>query len=129
MHIFGKLPTDIIVNNILPYSYHIQSPQLLNDIRGFYEDSSIIENYYSYDYNNCILLFDIFFFLHNIENVLQRHYYYKNKNSFELYHIISINYDEKRFINTNRKYRVLLGLMTPNQRTQFINEFIIEGEQ
>jgi hypothetical protein len=116
----------------MPYSYHTQSHKLLEDIRSFYNDYNMVENYYSYNYNNFVLLFDILQFLKSshltCEKTLHLHYYYKNRDMFQLYYITMINYDENRFIDTTRKCRFLFGIMNPVQRTRFINDLIIEDE-
>lgn len=44
--IFYKLPEDIIIYNILPYAYNIQSETLCQDIRSFHYYFHYINNYY-----------------------------------------------------------------------------------
>jgi len=133
MNVFGKLPIDIVINHIIPYSYQVQSPRLLMDIQSFYNDFTIVENYYSYDYNDNVLLFDLLQFLKGsqsmrFERTLQQHYYYKDKESFHLHYVAMMNYDENKFIDSTRKCRFLFGLMNPIQRTRFINKYIIKDE-
>ena len=61
LQLFSKLPMDIIINHILPYTYQMQPIKLLQDIKSYIKDLNIIKNYYlCYDYNrninvNCII--------------------------------------------------------------------------
>ena len=65
IEIFGKLPFDIVVNHIFPYTYRTKPPRHLADIRSFYSDYQFIVNYYYYDLNEYILLRDIVYFYNN----------------------------------------------------------------
>jgi hypothetical protein len=57
-----KIPTEIIINNILPYTYETKPTDLLLDIISFRTDYNIIINLYSFSYNYRILLFDLHLF-------------------------------------------------------------------
>jgi hypothetical protein len=94
----NKLPLDIVINRILPYTYEVKPPRLLRDIRSFYEDLHIIDNFYQFDYNDKVLLLDLLIF---------------TKKSF------------KDISDTIRIIRLLIASMTPTQRTSFINKYII----
>ena len=48
--LFGTLPMDLIREVIMPYAYKPQSQELLCDIRSFYADWKLLQNYYI-DYN------------------------------------------------------------------------------
>ena len=50
------LPSDIIINHIIPYTYQIQPSELLLDIVSFQKDFDLIDNFYAFDYNYHILL-------------------------------------------------------------------------
>jgi len=51
-----KIPNDIIINHIIPFTYEVQSKILLKDIQSFYKDYEIVINYYSFDlYTNAAL--------------------------------------------------------------------------
>jgi len=54
-----KLPEDVIINHILPYTYRVQYKNLLMDIRSFRIDIDIIRDTYYTIYNNNILLYDL----------------------------------------------------------------------
>ena len=99
----SKLPFDTIINHILPYTYELKPKRLLKDIRSFYEDYDIIENFYFFDYNDLSLLVDLLIF---------------NKKSV---------YSKDNFY-TIRKIRLLFGSMKPIQRTSFINRYVIPDD-
>ena len=152
------MPPDIVINHIMPYVYHPQPKKLLMDIRSFYQDYNLIENYYAFEHNYDILLTDLIRFL-NIKAVLmvcelmipyyvnglfddelshsplenifaffRRHYCYKDVSAFILTDVIINRFEMTRFENVIRKTRFLCGLMRPLQRTRFINEFILYDE-
>ena len=63
-----KIPRDIIINNIIPYTYSIQTEELLNDIKSFLITKDKIIEFYLFDYNYRILYVDLCLFLVN-ENI------------------------------------------------------------
>jgi len=132
-----RLPEDVIINHILPYTYKLQPIKFLNDIRSFVTDYSLIESIYMTQFNEIILLHDLLRFLYinispsyGIENifdtVLRRHFCLKNKNEEFLINIVIICFHRNIDINIERKIKIIWGLLRPNERTQFINKYIIE---
>jgi hypothetical protein len=97
------IPYDIIINNIIPYTYNIQSNLLLEDIKNYYTiKSKIMEDKYSSTIKLEILAF--FSFKNMFNNILQRlgkQYTYNNIKNFSI---------EKRF-------NILFGLLTKEERT------------
>jgi hypothetical protein len=93
-----KIPNDIIINHIIPYTYQTQTKNLLLDIISFKKDFDIIKNIYTFDYNFNILLQDLLLFYED-----------------ELDLFLSISN------LTNKK---LWGLLSISQRTHFINKHI-----
>jgi hypothetical protein len=125
-----KLLPEIVKNHIIPYTYQTQSKQLMQDVRSFYEDWNLIDGCYSFDYNSLILLKDLIFYadFSRFENILKRLHRYRETNYTRLYIIAANLFYNKRNINTDRKTRMIVGLLTPKQRTEFINKYIIEDE-
>jgi len=133
-NLFQKLPTEIIINHILPYTYEKQSQKILNDIKSFYNDLNIIENYYYFEQNTSVLLNDIknfisipssyerFEILHNNDNddykIVRKYVLKKHKTYYKMI---------LRYSNTeiDRAIRKIIGLMTLIERTRFINKYII----
>jgi hypothetical protein len=62
-----KLPYDVIVNHIIPYTYEIQPIYLRLDIVSFRRDIELVKNIYGFHYNYLILLNDLILF-HNDSN-------------------------------------------------------------
>jgi len=62
MELFAKLPNDIIMNHILPYSYQTQPKKIMRDITFFCSTLETVENYYYFEFNDTILLHDIIHF-------------------------------------------------------------------
>lgn len=132
--LLSKLPTEIMINHILPYTYEKQPQKLLNDIKSFYNDLNIIENYYYFEQNSSVLLNDMIDFI-NIPSSYERfeilhnnnHHDYKFIRKYVLkkhktYYKIIINYSN---IEIDRAIRKIFGLMTLIERTRFINKYII----
>ena len=130
------LPTDIMINHIIPYTYSIQPKILLFDIRSFYQDLSLVEIVYFIDYNNYMLLNDLIIFSNsNIGrdlctlgqyNILLRNITLQYKPQEYLdYYILNVfhNYSKK---NANSKIKMIWGLLTPIERTRFINKYVLE---
>jgi hypothetical protein len=133
-----KMPIEIINIHIMPYTYSFQPKELLIDIRSYYKDFSFIENYYYCLLNPKIFVNDLIFFCNTVyviftinykfQSILRRHIYFTNKpndklNKFIIY-IINCNNNRK----IERFARFLWGLLTPLERTKFINEYIIDYE-
>ena len=101
------IPYDIIINNIIPYTYNIQSNLLLEDIKNYYTiKSKIMEDKYSSTIKLEILGF--FSFKNMFNNILQRlgkQYTYNNIKNFSI---------EKRF-------NILFGLLTKEERISGLN--------
>ena len=54
MNIFRRLPEDVIINNIMPFLYKPQPKDLLLDIRSFYTDFHLLDNYRFYYNTHCL---------------------------------------------------------------------------
>jgi len=134
--LFKLLPTDIIINHIIPYTYSTQPKILLFDIRSFYQDLSLVENVYFIDYNNYILLNDLIIFCKsNIGrqlciigeyNIIKRTFMLWGKSQRIIdYYIMNIFHKKMKY-KPNSKVKFIWGLMTPLERTRFINKYVLE---
>ncbi len=99
--IMEKIPYDIIINNIIPFTYRTMPREILSDIISFTHDLNIILNIYSFDYNLKLLINDLI------------NFFYQEK--------ILVNYSYNKVTD---KIRFLWGLMTINQRNKFINNLL-----
>ena len=129
-----NIPYAVIQRHIIPYTYLPQSKQLLRDIRSYKQDYNIIMCHYSTQYNNNILIADILFYFRlplKLVTILMRHIMYQHSNPDDIYTLIIsmyYNYNTKN-VSVHRIIRTILGLMTPEERTGFINKYIIPSEQ
>jgi len=106
----NHLPEDIVYNHIVPYTYQLQSKNLLEDIRSFLETYTIIYDFYSYEYNESIWINDLVeFIIINKINILSR-------NAFIQY-VFEYRYEN---ISKMMKIRFYWGLLTPFERNQYI---------
>ena len=127
MGIFGYLPEEIIINHIMPFIYEPQPKNLMSDIRSFYTDFHLLDNYHFY-YNTYCMYNDIIEFT-NLQNLLIRHYNCRKFTGYDLSFYVFSNFYSHRIINVYCKNRMLWGLMTPTERTRFINEYIIDIDE
>jgi hypothetical protein len=129
-----KIPTEIIINNILPYTYETKPTDLLLDIISFRTDYNIIINLYAFSYNYRILLFDLIYFCNNsihiddsitlkLQNVLKRNFILSQFSNDQLLYFIYTTFHEKRR-NTLSQIKFIWGLLTLHERNEFINRLI-----
>lgn len=141
--IFKKMPMTIISENIMPYALRPQPPELLRDIRSFYMDINLIDNIYHTQFNDVVFYTDLMYFVNNrslstnetnpsYQNILRRHIRLQNATNKEIVECFqkyfqSLSYasilNEKDLIQRNR---ALFGLLTPEERTHFINKYVLE---
>jgi hypothetical protein len=102
-------------------------------------DYEIIENYYSFNYNNYILINDLVLFCNNNNlnletkvnvnfiDILNRNYMANKKLHDEVSLYIIKNFYTEIHKNMDTKIRLLWGLFRPKERIFFINKFIGDG--
>jgi len=147
-----RIPQDIISQHIMPFCYCPKPPELLRDIRSFIEDYKVVKNcslmffHINEDEEEAIInrnAFIMSFFLNIINfcnddkdvrevptikfgDILRRHVKNKNNYSMEVYDHVIMAYhlpikEKERF----GKY--LWGLLTPEERTRFINVYYVDN--
>ena len=115
----NKIPTHLIVNKIIPYTYSTQSQELRKDITTFYYINNRFLEIYELNkdlFNNNPSLYYL-----NISNEIQKHYRVK---------ILNQTPKEFRESNFNKTYiknksdiqiiRTLLAKMQPVERLKFV---------
>jgi len=127
-NLWRKIPYDVFINHIIPYTYQKIDSNLLNDIRNFIRDYRIILNYYAFDMNEYFLFHDILVFLISDEitiDFLNRNVMFKNLSLDKKYEYIQQHFQKNLNSKVDQKNKFLLALMTPSERARFINQHII----
>ena len=134
-NLIRRLPNDIIINHKIPYTYSIQPKAFLFDIRSYHSDLSIVENVYFIDYNNYMLLNDLIIFCNsNIGRemcrigqytIMQRSFmlWSKSQEFIDKYILDKLHTNRKN--KPSSKVKFLWGLLTPLERTRFINKYVL----
>lgn len=131
---FG-IPLDIIVNHILPYTYRTKPTHHLQDVRSFHADYAFLRNIYAFDYYNYhILLSDLMFYCNNFNgnavlsekylNIIERHVVFRDDMIYP-----RISPRNPLIGNSGQKIKFIWGLLTPSERTDFVNTMIIDETQ
>tara|TARA_Y100000816_G_C26105972_1_gene587790 strand:+ start:1495 stop:1926 length:432 start_codon:yes stop_codon:yes gene_type:complete len=121
----------------MPFVYSPQPQALLVDIRSFITDFEMAMDMYFLYYSPIIFLNDLIMFCHRetghqehipslggLEWILHRSRNCKGKAASSLVNIIK-SYQENP---SWRHCRMLFALLTPTERTRFINTFILQDE-
>ncbi len=136
-----KIPYYVIHRCIIPYTYELQPKELLLDIRSFVSDYALLENTYLVLYNSRILFNDLSFFcnsnmrhLTNIYDltrisrkylqILRRHVNLRLKSDANINKWILRDEDSRPYMCLSRS-KFLWGLLTPSERTEFINQYLL----
>ena len=144
-----NITDDLLINHIYPYVVQKQPAALLRDIRSFQKDMDIIENIYYTHYNPHILHTDLMFYLINYYYLNTTSHLGSSTNPNQpTYKIVyrriwgKENADHDEVMKIHRKFnyqgplyrnedfvtslnRKILGLFLPEERTDFINRYII----
>ena len=134
-----SLPDDIIINNIIPYTYEKQPNQLLQDIRSYTADLDLIDNYYMFESNEIVLLNDLVRFCNNniaplydveprYETILKRHFSMKDMTTLEIKQFVFFDFHRRLILNPQCKIKFLWGLLMPAERTRFFNRYVLPNE-
>jgi hypothetical protein len=122
----NRIPDDVIINHIIPYTYSTQPISLQEDIRDFKTSfPQIVQIYtgiYGTRYGANILHLDILRLLSPprvLYDVMKRRFDLRNANTQRVHQIIT------GFRNIGNKTKMLWGLLTPRERTHFFNEYAL----
>ena len=131
-----RLPEDIIINHIIPFTYNLQPSKLLIDIRSYVSDYLLLKDCYDFEYNDEILLYDLVTFCNNgkfptwglepkYDRIIRRPFSYKSAKESDLQLFIFMSFHRKMGQSCERKNRFLWGLLRPIERAGFINKYIM----
>lgn len=110
-----RIPFDIIINYIIPYTYNIQLKLLLEDIKNYYTiKTKLINNKYDTNLIKYKLLANCYMNKKKFDNILDRHFqiHLKNYDNHILY-----NY------SLNIRFNIVFGLLSREERNYF-SEYI-----
>lgn len=112
-----RIPLDIIINHIIPYTYNIQPKILLEDIKNYYIiKTKLINDKYNTNIIKHELLSNCYMNKQKFNNILDRHFQIRVK-KYD-YHII-YNYSQ------DSQFNIVFGLLTKKERTNF-SEYIFK---
>ena len=131
---FAKLPQDVIINHIAPFIYRPQRSPLLQDIMDYRESENILMYMTKNDkelirqlFRFCNLTAKYHYIIGvRFRSILQRMFLLSNINFLDIHQHIYKHYYIKQHMNTRRKIRMLIGILTPTERTQLINSMLIQ---
>lgn len=138
-----RIPYDVIINNIIPYTYNPIPVELMIDIYSYKKDLNMIKNIYTFDFNYGILFNDLMYYINHIidhhyavngndfimpqcEKILRRNFMISKMNKIKIVTFVNkhLNVSINNETRIERKINYLWGLMTPIERTRFINRII-----
>jgi len=112
-----RIPIDIIINHIIPYTYNIQPNLLLEDIKNYHKIKTILtDDKYDIDVIKHEILAVFYTNKQKLNNILHRHFQINLQN-----YDYNIIYGYSR----NTKFNILFGLFSIEERTQF-SEYILK---
>jgi len=107
-----RIPLDVIINHIIPYTYHIQSNILLEDIKSYYTIKEILLDE---KYLTNIIKHDILAVFYDnrskLSTILHRHFQMKMK---------KMEYNTIYDLPNNKRFNILFGLFTKEERMHFL---------
>ena len=147
-----NLPLELRLWCIIPYTYELQNKELLRDIRTYRIDKNILDNVYGTQYNNNILLHDLKQFcllteiplyivldnpdeVNNISiedlplcfTIWSRYYANQQLDNIELMNEMIPFITSRIDLSLSRKIHFIFGLLTVEERTQFIERYILDN--
>jgi hypothetical protein len=112
-----RIPIDIIINHIIPYTYNIHPNLLLEDIKNYHKIKTIlVDDKYDTDVIKHEILAVFYTNKQKLNNILHRHFQI-NLKKYD-YNII-YNYSQ------NSQFNIVFGLLTREERTYF-SEYILK---
>jgi hypothetical protein len=112
-----RIPLDIIINHIIPYTYNIQPNILLEDIKNYYTIKiKLLNDKYNTNIIKRELLSNCYMNKQKFNNILGRHFQIHSKN---------YDYQIIYKYSQNSQFNIVFGLLTREERTYF-SEYILE---
>jgi hypothetical protein len=135
--LIAKLPLEIVLEIIIPYTYNFQNKDLLSDIKNYTESKTILSNYY-YNYwiifiqsqepqDKYWLINDLFAYANNYKATMYG-YVESFYNIFKRNAFLQSNQDIDRYIlnlekkDVARQINVFLGMLRTEERNDIITK-------
>ena len=111
-----RIPFDVIINHIIPYTYNVQSNILLEDIKNYFTIKEILINK-KYDTNMIKHEILSVFYDNNrkLSTILYRHFQMKFKKK---------DYNIIYNFSNNKRFNILFGLFTKEERVLFLEHIL-----
>jgi hypothetical protein len=112
-----RIPLDIIINHILPYTYNIQPTVVLEDIKNYYTiKSKLMDNKYDTNVIKHEMLAVFYMNKRKLNNILRRRFQFHLK-----------RYDDDIIYkySQNTIFNILFGLLSSEERMRF-SEYIFK---
>ena len=111
-----RIPMDIIINHIIPYTYNIQPNLLLEDIKNYHKIKTILtDDAYDMDVIKHEILAVFYTNKQKLNNILHRHFQINLQN---------YDYNIIYKYSQNTKFNILFGLFSIEERKYF-SEYIL----
>lgn len=111
---------------LLPFTYCPQSKELMSDVRSYGRDYRIVDTIYGLNFNDTILMTDLVNFCENKVFTIPQLRLIAKMSAVDMY-LQTGYFPEMNPDNSGRISRLIWGLFTREQRTQFINEYILHS--
>ena len=112
-----RIPLDIIINHILPYTYNIQPKVVLEDIKTYYTiKSKLMDNKYDTNVIKHEMLAVFYMNKQKLNNILRRRFQF---------HLKRYDDDVIYKYSQNTRFNILFGLLSSEERMRF-SEYIFK---
>jgi hypothetical protein len=134
-HLIDKLPLDVVMNHIIPFTYDCQPKMLLVDIRSFVRDRETMDAVFFINYNPNVLIYDLMCFCNQdiipicnaynfFAQILRRNILLRSRDiSYMESYIYRMIYQELNR-SVEQKIKFIWGLLLPIERTRFLNIYL-----
>ena len=146
-----RLPLELRLWCIIPYTYQLQNKELLRDIRTYRTDKNVLDNVYGTQYNNNILLHDLkqycqipqipLYIIHDNQaeindisihklprcfTIWKRYYSNQQLDNVEIMNKMIPFLTTRITSSIYRKLHFIFGLLTVQERTEFIEMYVLQ---
>ena len=133
----NRLIDHVVIEHIYPYAYNCIPKELSRDIRTFHSDMNLIDYIYHYYTRPSVLYTDVMYYLNHTQqmektsmpaffHIIRRFYADRDLSDSEVstiyYKLCYFGNDDEVYIG---RIRMIIGMLTPEERTDFINRYLL----